>query len=98
MKTLMVSALLALLIPAPAAGRSGAARRGAERGCPGHPAHAPAFPGLHPPGSPGSREGEQNPGGGGEELSACFLLFVLLVVWGFCVCLRFKERIESRYA
>lgn len=31
MKTLMVSALLALLIPAPAAGRSGAARRGAER-------------------------------------------------------------------
>lgn len=73
MKTLMVSALLALLIPAPVAGRSGA-------GLPREPAHAPAFPGLHPRGSSGSREGGQNAGGRREELSACFLIFVLRVV------------------
>lgn len=91
MKTLMVSALLALLIPA-------RRRGGEERGCPGHPAHAPAFPGLQPRGNSGSCEAEQSSGSTSEELSACFLLFVLLVVWGFRVCVRFQKRIENRSA
>lgn len=84
MKTLMVSALLARLIPAPAAGRRAGERRGAE--LPRAPCTRSSLRRAASPRLSGIAPRRPNLGGSGQELSACFLLFVLLVVWGFCVC------------
>lgn len=96
MKTLMVSALLARLIPAPAAGRRAGERRAAE--LPRAPCTRSSLGRAASPRLSGIARRRPNLGGGGKELSACFLLFVLLVVRGFCVCVRFQERTEKRSA
>lgn len=97
MKTLMVSALLALLIPAPAAGRRGAARSGA--GLPRAPCTRSSLPRAASPrlfGIARRRTKRRR-----RRRRTFRLLSFIRVARGLgvlCVCARFKELLEIRSA